>query len=177
MEDLLLCFGKDVKTARREYRQFVKDGIEKGRRPEFQGGGLIRSSGGDRVGLLGLEEEEREESDQRVLGSGDFVSNAVKASHDAYDRRTGKRIPLAELSKKVSSYFEIKEEDLRSPVKKRSVTQARAAFGYLSIKKMGFSGREVGRFLNIRGYSAIRRAEMGRIIVNKRPELCELAYK
>ena len=29
-------------------------------------------------------------------------------------------------------------------------------FGHISINKMGYSGREVGRFLNIRGYSAIR---------------------
>ena len=32
-----------------------------------------------------------------------------------------------------------------------------SAFGYLAIKKMGYSGREVGSFLNMRSYSAIRR--------------------
>ena len=75
----------------------------------------------------------------------------------------------------VSSYFEIKEEDLRSPIKKRSVTQAKSVFGYLSIKRMGYSGREVGKFMNIRGYSAIRRAEVGQIIVDKAPRLWDLA--
>jgi len=30
-------------------------------------------------------------------------------------------------------------------------------FGYIAIKQMGYSGREVGRFLNMRSYSAIRR--------------------
>jgi len=29
--------------------------------------------------------------------------------------------------------------------------------GYLAIKELGYSGREVGSFLNMRSYSAIRR--------------------
>ncbi len=32
--------------ARKAYRTFVADGIPLGRRPEFQGGGLVRSLGG-----------------------------------------------------------------------------------------------------------------------------------
>ena len=55
------------------------------------------------------------------------------------------------------SHFKIKEEDLRSTVKRKSVTEAKSAFGHLAIKKMGYSGREIGRFLNMRSYSAIRR--------------------
>ena len=84
-------------------------------------------------------------------------------------------MPLPELSKKISSHFEIKEHDLRSPTKKRSVTQAKSVFGYFSIKRMGYSGREVGGFLNMRSYSAIRRAEAGRIMVDEDPQLWNLA--
>ena len=38
-------------------------------------------------------------------------------------------------------------KDLRSPIKKRGVTEAKASFGYLAIKAMGYSGREVGQLL------------------------------
>ncbi len=95
------------------------------------------------------------------------MAEALRVANNSFEETSGlTRMPLSELSRKVSSHFDIKEEDLRSPKKKRSVTQAKSVFGYLSIKKMGYSGREVGKFLNMRGYSAIRRAEAGEIIID-----------
>ena len=41
IEDVLLHFGETKKVARRRYREFVEKGIAKGRRAEFQGGGLV----------------------------------------------------------------------------------------------------------------------------------------
>ncbi|MFH1628587.1 MAG: transposase, partial [Pseudomonadota bacterium] len=78
IEDVLLYFGEETEKARKKYRQFVRDGIERGSRPELQGGGLIRSSGGGKAGLLGRSSEERELADDRILGSGDFVAGALK---------------------------------------------------------------------------------------------------
>ena len=75
---------------------------------------------------------------------------------------------LQVLCQKIISAFGIKEEDLRSSIKKRGVTEAKASFGYLAIKAMGYSGREVGQFLNIRSYSAIRISEKGKEILDKR---------
>ena len=66
IEDILLLFGDTPKVARRRYRQFVKNGIDQGTRPDLQGGGLIRSSGGNKSGLLGRKKEDRELSDERV---------------------------------------------------------------------------------------------------------------
>jgi len=60
LEDVLLHFGETQKVARRRYREFVEKGIAQGRRPEFQGGGLVRSAGGNKAGLLGRSKEERE---------------------------------------------------------------------------------------------------------------------
>jgi len=73
IEDVLLHFGGTLKGARRRYRQFVKNGIDQGNRPELHGGGLVRSAGGDKTGLLGRKKEEREKGDERILGSGDFA--------------------------------------------------------------------------------------------------------
>jgi len=43
----------------------------------------------------------------------------------------------------------------------------------IAIKKMGYSGREVGRFLLMRSYSAIRMSEEGEKILGKREFLWE----
>jgi hypothetical protein len=73
IEDVLLYFGDTLPDAGRRYRHFVKQGIAQGARPELQGGGLVRSAGGKKAGLLGRKKEEREKGDERILGSGDFA--------------------------------------------------------------------------------------------------------
>ena len=77
VEDVLLHFGETQKAAGRRYREFIKKGIDQGRRPEFQGGGLVRSAGGNKAGLLGRAKEEREKGDAMILGSGGFVGNIL----------------------------------------------------------------------------------------------------
>jgi len=59
IEDVLKHFGKTLKEARRRYRQFVEKGIKQGRRPELQGGGLVRSAGGDTSVLSPKDKENR----------------------------------------------------------------------------------------------------------------------
>lgn len=46
VDEVLVLFGDSVSTARRNYRQYVKRGIDLGRRPDLTGGGLVRSVGG-----------------------------------------------------------------------------------------------------------------------------------
>ena len=152
----------------------IKNGIDQGKRPELQGGGLVRSAGGDKRGLLGRKKEEREKGDERILGSGDFVETILGNSSDTEPRRQ-KRISLELLGRKVAFRFNLKEDDLRSPVKRKSIVEAKSAFGYIAIKQMGYSGREVGRFLNMRSYSAIRRSHEGRKVIDKKEFLWDLA--
>ena len=173
IEDVLLHFGDTIKVARRRYRRFVSNGIDQGTRPELQGGGLVRSAGGNKAGLLGRKKEEREKGDERILGSGDFVETILGNSSDTEPRRET-RISLELLGRKVAFHFNLKEDDLRSPVKRKSIVEAKSAFGYIAIKQMGYSGREVGRFLNIRSYSAIRRAQEGRKVIDKKEFLWDL---
>ena len=90
-----------------------------------------RSAGGHKSDLLGRKKEEREKGDERILGSGDFVTTVLGDSCEA-EARALKRLPLEVLSEKVALHFNIREEDLRSPVKKKPVTEARAAFGCLA---------------------------------------------
>ena len=174
IEDVLLHFGKTKRVARRRYREFVKNGIDQGSRPEFQGGGLVRSSGGKKAGLLGRKKEEREKGDARILGSGDFVRIILdeKPGTTLNDRT---RISLDLLSKKVACHFKVKEGDLKSSSKNKSVVKAKSTFGYLAIKEMGYSGREIGSFLNMRSYSAIRRVQEGKKVVDNREDIWGLS--
>jgi len=70
---ILERFGKEVGMARRNYRQFIADGIDTGHRDDLVGGGLKRSQGERR-------KNEYESFDERVLGGGDFVDGLKQDS-------------------------------------------------------------------------------------------------
>ena len=65
----------------------------KGRSPELTGGGLIRSSGGWREVKEAYRDGIRLSSDERILGSSDFVEKTLKEVSEDFDRRL--RLPSA----------------------------------------------------------------------------------
>ena len=170
IEDVLLYFGKTKKVASRRYRQFVEKGIKQGRRTELQGGGLVRSAGGDKKGLLGRKKGEREKGDERILGSGDFVSGIMKKANELMDDKAKFSISLQDLVSKVCSRFEITFDELASRRRKRNFSQARAVLCYLAVDKLGFSGENMARTLRISGRSVSDCRDRGEKILDN-PEI------
>ena len=77
---VLRWFGGTVREARLSYREFVKKGIEIGRRPELVGWGLIRSLGGWSIVKAIRKAGVMELSDDQILGSGEFVQKLIDES-------------------------------------------------------------------------------------------------
>ena len=73
-------FGSTEKDARQNYRRFVEKGIGIGNQPQLVGGGLIRSLGGWAQVKTIRRFSEKEASDERILGSGEFVLYVVVSS-------------------------------------------------------------------------------------------------
>ena len=65
-------------------------------RSDPQGGGLVRSSGGNKAGLLGRRKEEREKGPARILGSGDFVIQALDRANEVFERSVNTTMSLGE---------------------------------------------------------------------------------
>lgn len=92
---VLSYFGKGV-GRRRNYLEFVSEGIKMGRRPELVGGGLIRSMGGW-VGVLGLRRRgKKTASDERILGDGEFVQRVLEEWYEV--GRANLRLPRVRMS-------------------------------------------------------------------------------
>ena len=170
IEDVLLHFGETLKVARRRYRQFVKNGIDQGKRPEFQGGGLVRSAGGNKAGLLGRKKEERENGDARILGSGDFVANVMKDANEVLEQRAKFDISLEDLISRVCSKFEITLDELVSKRRKRELSRARAVLCYLAVDELNYSGEDLARNLAISGRGVSDCRERGQKILDN-PEI------
>lgn len=137
---ILKRFGKRTSTARKNYRQFVSEGIKSGRRDELVGGGLKRSQGQ-------RENNEYESFDERILGSGDFV-DSLKLEVKLRDKMKSS-ITLARLLSIVSAALRLDPDSIRKPSKSRDPAAARGIICHLAIIELGYTGSEVGKFLHL----------------------------
>ena len=137
---ILELFGRNVTSARKNYRQFVAAGIKAGRRDDLVGGGLKRSQG-DR------DNSEYESYDERVLGSGDFVDSLNL--QDSLRDNTKKTVSLVRLLNIVSAVSNLDPDSITRPGKARAPAAARGIICHLATIEFGYSGKAVGRFLNL----------------------------
>ena len=133
---------------------------------------MVRSAGGDKRALLRRKREERELSDERILGSGDFVANVMKDANEVLDQRAKFDISLDELISRVCAKFEIRVKDLVSKSRKRYLSQARGVVCYLAVDELGYSGDDVARSLRISGRGVSDCRERGKKILGK-PEIVD----
>jgi REP-associated tyrosine transposase len=160
---ILERFGNSISHARREYRQYLADGVSIGRCDNLVGGGLRRSQGEKISG------DDCESFDERILGSGSFVES-LKQEEMLRDRIIT-RLTLPELTERVCSVLQLEQESVRAPSKARAPAEARGIICYIATRDLGYKGKNVGQELHLgpTGVSiAVRRGE--KLIIHK-PEL------
>ena len=150
--EYVLSFFGNRGDAQNKYLHYVKEGIDKGRRPELVGGGLIRSMGGWSEVLASRRRGEREAADQRILGDGDFVSQIISGLDDFVKknlRLSGQRIEIKALAKRVCEKYDVSERELRSGSRRNMVVQARQAISWIGVRELGYSGADMARYLGV----------------------------
>jgi REP element-mobilizing transposase RayT len=148
---VLSYFGSG-NNAKKNYLQYIKEGIYQGRRPELVGGGLIRSMGGWSAVLASRRRGEREIADQRILGDGDFVKSVISGLDDLVKknlRLSGQRIDIKALAEKISERYNISAGELLSGGRRREVVKARQAISWIGVRELGYSGADVARYLGV----------------------------
>jgi putative transposase len=138
--------------AKKAYRDFVQRGIDQGRRSDLVGGGLIRSQGGwsavKTMRRLGV----REKSDERILGSGDFIEQLIehsdRTSREQFsDQERIQRVAL--LVEKVCKKEKVSVEALRAGSRRQNVSKLRAQLAKKLVEECGFLLVEAGRHLGV----------------------------
>jgi chromosomal replication initiation ATPase DnaA len=111
-----------------------------GRRDDLVGGGLKRSQGK-------RENREYESFDERVLGGGAFVDSLK----DDFRLRAKMKsaVTLTQLLAIVATALTIEPDSIRKPSKSRGPAAARGVICHLAIYELGYTGREVGKFLHL----------------------------
>jgi putative transposase len=148
-DTVLGLFGKRLKTARANYRQFIADGLAMGNRPELVGGGLCRSQ------KESLVSGNIESFDARILGSGDFVDELQGETPLVTGRDN--RMSLDGLQEQIVALYDLTKEQLKRRGRENLVSDARALFSYLAVTELQITCVEVGQFLDV-GSSSVSRA-------------------
>ncbi len=156
---ILSHFGAARSRAIRVYRAFVADGIARGRRPELQGGGLLRSHGGWAAVTALRRGREAYHGDERILGSSDFVEGyrcLVAAATP-----TPPRVTLDTLLERVGHHLGVPVSALAGGGRTPTLIRARAGIAYLWVEVLGRSGRALAPALGVHPSAIPKAARRG----------------
>jgi REP element-mobilizing transposase RayT len=159
---VLLQFGSNRRKGLIEYRKFMGEGVGLGRQPELTGGGLLRSLGGWSQVIARRRSGNKEEGDERILGTGDFVHAILKETEERELRqlklkRSGRTIQkiIEEESKKAG----ISPPEVMNGVRRRAVSRLRAEIASRGRTELGLSSAEMARHLGVAASSISRLIE------------------
>jgi putative transposase len=159
-EYILGLFGRTFSEARRNLQRHLLKWSTKGRCSDLTGGGLIRSSGGWRAVKEAYRDGIRLSSDERILGSGEFVEKTLRQAGEWYDRRAGLRLACVDLSGVIVAVcleLGVGEKELASSARRQEIANARALASYIATRELSISGSDVARRLGV-DRSAVCRA-------------------
>jgi len=149
---VLRRFGKKEKEAKNKYRSYVQEGISLGARPELVGGGLIRSLGGWSNVISMRRHGDRDLSDERILGNGDFVEQIIKEA----DKRIKRQLPessqqkiIVQIRQEICDKKKVNIKELRSGSRRRFVSEARRIIACRLVKDHGIPLSEIARSVGV----------------------------
>ena len=134
------------------YRRFVAEEMAMGRSPELTGGRLIRSKGGWSQVLSARRSGEREESDERILGSGDFVTAVLKEAEEKTRRLLKIRRAGSNLRKIIEEECKkknISPNEVKGGNRGTKASELRATTSQRGLTELGLSMAEMARQLGV----------------------------
>lgn len=168
--DVLGRFGQRSRVARRRYREYVAEGIARGRRPELQGGGLRRSTGGWEIVHDLRRGREHGMADERILGSGTFVEEVYRTV-GAQIKPMPRAVALAQLPtllKRCAGLWGISIEELCTGSRRRVVSQARVVAASLAVQRLGLPMVHAARTLGVSSVAIHRSLPRCNAILSRR---------
>ncbi len=148
--DVLEQFAREGRQARSQYRGFVAAGIPLGRRPDLQGGGLVRSVGGWQAVQTLRRGREAYAADERILGSSVFVESLLqeverRARQEA--RGPGRQVSVQTLVQRVSESLAVSPEAILGRSRASVATRARQILAFVWVERLGQRASDLAQAL------------------------------
>ena len=154
------AFGPTPRRAQAAYQTFVAAGVGQGRRLDLQGGGLVRSAGGWAAVAALRRGREAYHSDERVLGSSEFVEQ-LRRTAQRTAVRPRHRVTLEELLARVCRTVELPIAHLTGGARTPRVSRARAGLAYLWVEVLGRPSRPLAAALGVQPAAIPKAARRG----------------
>jgi len=136
------------------------EGMKQGRLPELTGGGLVRSKGGWSKVESARRSGRKEEYDERILGSGDFVNAVFKE----IEEKTRLQLKLRRAGTTIGKIIDqeckennVSREELKGGSRRRKVCVLRVQIAKRGLDELGLSLAEIARHVGV-STSGIARA-------------------
>lgn len=145
-------FGKRESSALQAYREFVAEESGRGRQPELTGGGLVRSIGGWSEVKSLRKRQEKQFSDERILGSGEFVKEILDDVEESVKERLPATAAATEAGERLVSACEeagITVQALQGGSRKRECTELRKRLALEYVLELGMTYAGSARLLGI----------------------------
>lgn len=151
-ESVLAQFGQEEAQSIEAYRRYVTDGVVLGRRPELVGGARRRGSGEWSSAGGPRRRGERESSDERILGSGEFVERILKEADARLMRQVGLKKVKRQAERTVVAGCKkhgVSVAELRNGSRRGSVPRVRTEIARRLVEDYGLTLAEVARQVGI----------------------------
>lgn len=145
---VLSQFGSKEGRAKKEYKRFVEAGIGQGHRPELIGGGLVRSQGGWSQVISMRRRGVEENSDERILGSGEFVEKIIAEAEEQQSRLITGASVLKKVKETIRSICKeegIKATEIKGGSRRRQTSRIRKRIAKELIEIYGISMATIAR--------------------------------
>jgi len=167
---VLVHFGKQYDEARQNYYRFVAKGIDRGKRPELTGGGIIRSMGGWTKYLSEKKMQKHLKGDERILGDSDFVQSVLQNQNEDLERKY--RLQVAGINFKavveeVADMYQLEPESLLVPGGRGLLAMGRALICFWCVTELGMRGIQVAEKMKISPGAVTKSAKRGREMAKK----------
>jgi putative transposase len=146
---VLGLFGSKEGKAKKAYRAFIEAGMGQGIRPELVGGGLVRSQGGwSAVISMRRQGKDAEQSDERILGSGDFVEKIVSEAEERQERLLTGASALRKVEKTIRDICNeegVKVSEVKGGSRRRRISEVRKRIAAELIESHGIPMATIAR--------------------------------
>ena len=149
---ILKLFASQKPVAISRYREFVKKGIEQGKRSDLVGGGLIRSAGGWSAIKALRRTGAYQKGDERILGDGDFVKKVLAQAKENFERKyrlKSKGFNFENVQRRVAKLLDLKPKQVLAIGKYKKTVAARSLLCFWVTRELGMSQYELSQKLKI----------------------------
>jgi putative transposase len=147
--DCVLGFiGKRKAEARKNYRTFIAKGVGQGQRPEFTGGGLLRSVGGWAALAALRRGSDWVKSDERILEDSDFVNMVLQHADEQMEssyRLKSEGFELDDIAKRVAQIMSLPLEIVWEKSRRPRIVEACSLLCYWANRELGINMTEIAK--------------------------------